>query len=351
MLFRGFSTFGAMSLGLALALACGSGPQGAAPVPSPAILVKVQSVAPSSLEQQVSASGTIVSTNSVVLMPEIAGVVVDAPFEDGQAVKKGDRILKLRDDAAKAALKDADARLKLAQAKYDRIVQLFDRGNTSAQERDQAIAERDLASAAVDLARENLRRTEIRAPFSGRLGVRQVAAGASVNSTTAVTQLEDLSHLSVEFVVAERELARLSVGNPLSVTVDADPSKSFTGTLTFVSPRVDDSSRTALARATLDNSEGLLRPGMSAVIRVTARSEPNALMIPSQAVITTGEGMNVFVVGAGDTAEGRPVKLGLRQSEKVEVTDGLQPGDRLIVEGLLRLQPGAAVSIAGEIAG
>jgi len=330
----------------ALGLACGSPEAQVAPGAAP-VLVKTEVLQTSVLTQQVEAPATVLATNSVTVFPEMTGIAVDVPFEDGASVQKGARLVKLRDDTARASVQDAEARMQLAEAKYRRITELFERGNASAQEKDVATAERDLAQAAVSIAKDSLRKTDIRAPFSGKVGIRRVAVGATLTPTTAITQLEDLNALVAEFTISERDLPRLALGNPIQLEVDADPSRSYTGTLIFLSPRVDERSRTAIARASLEPSE-LLRPGMSATIRVDAHTLDAALLIPSQAVITGVDGAKVFVIGEDGRAESRKITTGERLAERIEAKEGLKPGDKLIIEGLLRLQPGSEVRVAGE---
>jgi membrane fusion protein (multidrug efflux system) len=329
------------------ALACGHGGEEAATAPAApmATAVKVVTVGTEPMERATTTFGTIEALQTAELRPEASGTVARVAFEDGDTVEKGQLLLKLRDDAAKAQQADAEARLALADAKHGRVAALFEKQNTSRQELDQATAERDLARAAVDLARDAVRKTEVRAPFDGVVGRREVSVGASVGPSTTVTRIEDLTQVTVDLALPERLLSVVAVGSAVRVRVDAFPADVFEGEIKYVAPRIDEATRTVEVRAHVPNEDRRLRPGLSAEVEVVTASRPDALMVPTQAVQTTDKGTTVFVVDAESKAQIRPVKTGTRTDDRVEVLEGLAAGDKVVVEGLVRLAPGAAVRI------
>jgi membrane fusion protein (multidrug efflux system) len=332
-----------------LALACSSGGTGATPGgPPPAIPVKVVTLAAAPLEHTLAEVGTIEAVDSVVLQPEITGVVVELGFEDGQPVHEGDVMARLRGDAARAQVDDAEARTTLAQAKLDRVQALFDQKNASRQELDQATADRDLARAAVDLARDTRRKTEIRAPFDGVAGRRLVSVGATVTPTTAITRVDALAVVTVDAAVPERELASVTNGQAVRVTVQAWPDSPFEGVITYVAPRLDAATRTVPIRARIENADLRLRPGMTARITIVTSTTDAAFVVPTEAIVTGPQGAAVYVAGADDKAVMKPIHTGTRFERTIEVLDGVDAGDRVIVEGLVKLQPGSAVQIVGD---
>ncbi len=334
------------------AIACGSGEEeeAAAPAGGNATAVKIVTVGLEPLERATTTFGSIEAVQTAELRPEATGAVSKVNFEDGQTVKKGALLVKLRDDGARAQLADAEARVALAEAQHGRVSTLFDKQNTSRMELDQATAQRDLARAAVDLAKDSVRRTEVRAPFDGTLGRREISVGASVGPTTPVTRIEDLAIVTVDLALPERLLATVTVGSPVRVRVDAYPDEQFPGEVRYVAPRVDQATRTFEVRASVDNGDGRLRPGLSAEVEVVTSAQSEAVLVPTQAVSSTDQGATVFIVDADGKAQIRPVKAGARMDDRIEILEGLAAGDRVITEGLSRLAPGAVVRIVDEAA-
>lgn len=333
-------------------LACGGGDEPAAgggqgPPPT---AVRTITVAPAPLESVTETTGLIDALQSIELRAETSGQVVRVGFEDGQAVEKGDVLVSLRDEAPRAEVARAEAQLGLATSRYERTRALFERQNASQQELDQATAERDLAQASLASAREQLRRTVIRAPFAGVTGLREVDVGDWVDASRRITRLDDLSAVTVDVDLPERMAGVLALGAGVRVRVDAWPDAPFDGAVTYVAPRADAVTHTLRVRARVHNPDGRLRPGMSARVDVVTGSSARAMLVPTEAVMSTGEGPAVFVVGADDKAERRLVKTGVRLARRVEIVEGLQPGDRVITEGLVRLAPGGKIRVLGESA-
>lgn len=326
-------------------LGCGSG-EGAAPPPGAMpTAVKVVTVGTEPLERSTRTFGTIEAVRSAELKPEASGTVGRVEVTDGAEVKRGQLLLKLRDDGARAQLAEAEARFKLAEAKHGRVAALFERQNTSRQELDQAVAERDLAAAGVASAQDAVRRTEVRAPFDGTVGRVEVSVGASVGPATTVTRIEDLTEVTVDLGVPERLVPNVAVGSTVRVEVDAWAGEVFVGEVRYVAPRIDAATRTFEVRAHVANADRRLRPGLSAEVELVTASRQDAVMVPTQAVLATDRGTTVFVVDPEGKAQARPVKTGTRTDERVEVVEGLAAGDRVVVEGLVRLAPGAAVRV------
>lgn len=326
------------------AVACGSGEAtpGAGGPPS-ATAVRVQEVAPSAARTALVLVGTVDAEESEDVRPESPGSVQQIAFDHGERVEQGQVLVRLRDADARAAVAEAEARLALASTQLERTQGLFDRQNASRQELDRAKADRDLARAGLDRAREQLRRTVIRAPFDGVVGLRDVSPGEVVDPSRVVTRIESLDRLVVDAEVPERSLPHVRVGLAAEVEADALPGRRFAAEVAFVGPRIDASTRTAPIRVRVADPAGLL-PGMTARVSVTASEIADALLVPTQAVVTGARGPSVWVVADG-VAELRPVVVADRTTDTVRVVEGLAPGDHVVVEGLIRLRPGASVRV------
>lgn len=323
---------------------CGSGPA-ALQGPPPAPAVKVVTVAPGAATEALALTGAVEAEETAVLRPEATGPVAHVGFEHGQAVREGDVLLRLRDNEARAAVDEATARVALAETQLGRTRSLFERQNASQADVDRDTAEAALARAQLDRAKEQLRKTVIRAPFDGVVGLREVSIGEVVDPSRAVTRIDALDQVVVDVEVPERWLPRLAVGLPAQVEIEALPGEPFAGEIVFVGPRVTEGSRTAPIRIRIPNEGGRIRPGMSARVNVTTATLKDALLLPAGAVVTTASGSSVWVVDAEGVVTPRPVRVADRGAEQVRVVEGLIPGDRVVVEGLLRLRPGVTVRV------
>ncbi|MEQ1504399.1 MAG: efflux RND transporter periplasmic adaptor subunit, partial [Myxococcota bacterium] len=324
---------------------CGGSAETGAPPPSGATPVKVMSVSTEASQHDVALIGTIDAEESVEIRPESTGPVQSLGFDHGQAVTSGHVLVRLRDAEARAAVDEAEARLALANAQLERTQALFDRQNASGSDLDKAKADRDLATAQLGRAREELRKTVVKAPFDGIAGLRLVALGEVVDPSRVVTRLEAIDRVVVDVEVPERWLTQVQVGQPATVAVDALPGEVFTGQVMFVGPRVSAETRSAPVRVQVPNADRRLRPGMTARVAIVAAAIADAILVPSQAVVTSATGAAVWVVGADGKVSPRPIEIADRNAETVRVAAGLAPGDRVVTEGLIRLRPGTAVQV------
>ena len=208
--------------------------------------------------------------------------------------------------------------------------------------RDEAEAQLTINQAEVDLARARLEKTRISAPFAGVIGLREVSVGNYVSPGQDLVNLEDIDPIKVDFPVPERALSALEVGQPIEVTVDAWPGQTFTGEVYAIDPRIDAQGRSIAIRATIDNRDRLLRPGLFAAVRlITARRE-QALLVPEQAIFAQQGKPYVYKVVDG-VARLTQVQLGGRRVGQAEITEGLAAGDVVVTAGQLKLHDGARV--------
>lgn len=321
-----------------VAQAWAQAPGGNQPVP-----VKMMQVKTAEVVDTVTAAGTLSAHESVVLSSEIDGRIVSLSFKEGQMVKKGAVIVKLDDAEQRAAVAGAEADLKLAESRFRRAEELAGKGFISKQALDEARANLDIIRARVREARVALDRTVLRAPFTALAGLRKLSPGAYVEKGEDIVELTAIDQLNLDVSVPEVYLPLVKIGQPVTLTVDALPGQSFAGKIYAMEPVVDLATRGALVRARIPNPSGRLKPGMFARVSADLGSRPNAVVVPEQAILPKGDKAFVYKVVQGK-AMLTPVELGRRTPGQVEVVSGLNAGDTIVVDGLLKLKPGAPVA-------
>ncbi|HEY5790293.1 MAG TPA: efflux RND transporter periplasmic adaptor subunit [Gammaproteobacteria bacterium] len=334
---------------LALLSACqpadtpaGGKPEAAATKGPPPVAVETVTVATGQVSATITAVGTLQADESVVIRPEIAGLVTEISFAEGRPVERGATLVRLDDSILRAELAQAEADLAQARREYERNLDLFKKGSGSARARDEATAALEVNTARIALARARLDKTRIRAPFGGLLGLRAVSVGDYVTPGQALVNLEDVDPVKVDFRVPEVFLARLRPGQQLSLEVDAFPGQAFSGEVYALDPRIDAEGRSIALRARIDNLEGVLRPGLFARVQLVTARRDDALLVPEEAVFARGEQLFVYRVVDGKAVL-TPVRLGTRQGAKVEVAEGLAAGEQVVSAGHHKLRPGAPV--------
>lgn len=312
-----------------------------APPPAP---VKVEIAAPVALDHREQAVGVVATTDSVEVRAETSGRVEGVGFTDGQTVRAGQVLVRLRDVDAQAGLLDARGRARLSGLALERARALLARGDVAQAEVDRAEADDALARAAVARAEEALRRTTVVAPFDGVVGRRNVSVGQTVDPSQALTRIESLAQLAVDVSLPESALATVALDQVATVEIDALGIR-VPARVAYVAPRVRDDSRTVDVRVALSGTEPRVRPGMSARVEIVTRTVSDAILVPTQALVPGAAGMSVWVAGPDDTVHLAPVQTGERQPDRIELVSGVAAGDRVVVEGLARLRPGAKVVI------
>ena len=336
-------------VGLAVLL-CACGPKGPArPGPGAgAVPVVVAEAVAKPVAESLTLISTLAANEAVEIKSETDGIVQEVGFEEGQRVEKGQLLLRLDDTKLAATLAEAEASLRLSTLTFDRAKQLFQDKLVSQQEYDQAAATFDRTRASVDLMKRQLKDARVVAPFAGTVGARQISPGQVISKSTLLTTLVDLDPVKVDFYVPERFLSQVKVGQRIEIMVAAYPGRKFNGDVYFVAPQLDEATRRAQMKSRIANPEGLLKPGMFANLELTLELRPNAIVIPEIAVLWDGDAARVFVVKASptnQTVELRKVELGVRTPGEVEITRGLQAGERVVTEGLQKVVPGAPVQV------
>ncbi len=318
----------------------GSGPPG--PPGNLAVAVETAMVTSGPVREEVSAVGTLRSNESVVVRPEISGRISRLEFDEGKPVRKGQMLVALDDSVYAAELQQAKANLALQSSNYERTVELARDNFVSANAKDQALNNLRVAEASLALAQARLAKTQILAPFSGIIGIRQVSVGDYVKEGQDLATLEDISSLKIDFRIPELFLTNLRRGQGIEVQTDAFPGKTFAALLDAIDPLVDQNGRSLVLRGRLKNTEGALRPGMFVRTRLIIAERPSALTIPEEALVPVGTSQYVFRVDGGKV-ERVKVDTGVRRTGRVEIVNGLSQGDVVVTAGQIKLRDGVAV--------
>lgn len=298
--------------------------------------------------EQLRVVGTVLANETVDLKTEVDGRVIAIHFEEGQPVEDGQLLVELDAGQTSAMLAEAEASQRLAESKWTRASDLLKTRAMSQQESDEARAQFDMTGARVSQMREQLRYLKLKAPFAGIVGARHVSPGQVITKQTVIATLSDLDPVKVEGNVPERFLALAKAGAKIALTIAAFPGETFEGEVYFIAPQIDPVNRTALVKARVPNADLRLKPGMFASADLALRVRDEALVIPEAALMPQGDTFAVIVVGADLTAQMRPVKTGIRSAGRVEITDGLQLGETVVVEGWQKTRPGGKVTLAPE---
>ncbi|HEY8572439.1 efflux RND transporter periplasmic adaptor subunit [Phenylobacterium sp.] len=306
-------------------------------------------VQPRAFTDAIEVLGVAKGRRSVTLTAAATQLVERVRFSDGQSVPAGAVLVELRDNEQTAGTAQAQARLVQARRAYERYRQLGERGFASKAQIDQVEAAYRTAQADVSAARARENDRVIRAPFSGVVGLSDVTPGALVNPGAPIVTLDDLSAIRVDFQVPERYLSQVAEGQAITAEVDAYPGEVINGRISRIDTRVDERTRAITARAEFPNPGRRLKPGM--MIRVSiSRGVRQSLAAPESAVSVQGNSAFVYVIrqmGQRTMTEQRPVVTGIRQAGFVEIREGVQAGERIVADGLNKVQPGMPVRVVG----
>jgi membrane fusion protein, multidrug efflux system len=325
----------------------------------PPTTVTAAEAKPETWENSLTATGSVVAVQGVTIGAEASGKVVKIAFEAGTTVKSGDVLVQLDTSTEEAQLRAADATAALAKANLDRARELRQNNTNSPAELDAADAQAKQAQAQADGIRAVIAKKTIRAPFTGRLGLRQINLGQILKEGDAVATLQTQDPVYVNFSLPQQRLPLIAQGNTVRIHSDSAPDKPLPGTITAISPEVDTATRNVRVQATIPNSDELLRSGMFVTVDVVLPSESKVLAIPVTAILYAPYGDSVFVVDEKkDDATGKVqqvlrqqfVRLGDARGDFVSVVDGLKPGESVVTSGVFKLRPGMPVVIDNKLA-
>jgi membrane fusion protein (multidrug efflux system) len=308
---------------------------------APAQVIKAYVVKGEVLEEKISSVGSIIANEEVDLKCETSGKITHVQFQEGSIVTKGQLLLQLNDDELQAELKRATIQKELLEKKKARDEKLLQRQGISQEEFEALTAQLDAQNATIEAIKSQIAKTRLLAPFSGQIGLRYVSEGSYVTPTVRIANLIDLSSVKVDFAIPEKYMGIVKKGMKIIFTV-AGGTKEYTGSVYAIEPKVEAATRTIQIRAVCDNRDREILPGAFASVKIVLNRIDNALLVPTQAIISEMDAKKVFIVKDGK-ATPVMVKTGIRNESKIQILEGLAVGDTVIVTGLLQIKPGDAV--------
>lgn len=315
-----------------------------APSTSRAIAVNAVVIAPTSFEEKVTLTGSVISNEAVEIRPEISGRVVSVNFKEGQRVTKGQLLVKLFDADLQAQLKKVEQQVKLDEDRVRRLKQIRSVDGVSVEDLETAEATLEMHKAEIEIIKAQITKTAVLAPFNGTIGLRNISVGAVVSPSTVVTLLKDDSQLKLECTVPERYATSIRTGTTISFSVRGGQSPTaYTATVYATDPELDARSRTLRVRANIAATRELL-PGMFADVMLNLGTTSDALLVPTESVVVDVKGAKVFVANGGRAREVR-VETGTRSQETVRVLNGLAAGDTVLTTGILILKDNMPVKV------
>jgi membrane fusion protein (multidrug efflux system) len=291
----------------------------------------------------IEALGTAIANESVTITAQVTDTVQAINFDDGDEVQAGQILVQLNNKEENARINELKASIDEAKRQYARIVNLRQSSAASEQLLDEQQAKVKALEAQLAIAQAQRDDLQIRAPFSGLLGLRKISKGALIRPADTITTLDDISVIKVDFSVAENHLASLAINQKITATSAAYPEESFDGRITHIDTRLDPVSRAIGVRAHIENKDKRLRPGMLLTIVVEKRVL-NTLVLPEKTLVPVQDKQFVYVV-EDNKAKQREVTIGERRPGKVQILSGLNEGDEVISEGTLRVRDQSPVTV------
>jgi len=318
------------------------GGQGGAPGGGQVVPVVTATAGMRAMEVGIEAIGTANANEAVSVTSKSSNIVTAIHFTDGQAVRAGQLLVELDSAQARADLAAATADFTESAAQYNRSRDLVATQVVSQSQYDQLQGTMAANEARVAAAKARLGDTVIRAPFAGRVGLRRVSVGTLISPGTVITTLDDTSVIKVDFAVPDLYVGQLKSGQAVSASTNAYPGREFKGRVVSIDSRIDPLTRSVTVRALVPNADAALKPGMFLTVDLSKESR-QALVVPEEALVPEQARMFIYVVADG-AVQKREVHLGRREPGRVEITTGLRDGDKVVVEGTLKLRDGSPVT-------
>lgn len=311
--------------------------------------VEVRSATKDVWEQGLNSIGTIMPIKGTTIRSEADGVIREILFDPGTEVAEGTELVVLDQEVQLAQLDTAIAALRLTEKNLERTRKLHARQNVSDDVLDRDIAEHDIAKATVENLKASIAKRTIRAPFTGRLGVRSLSPGDYITSGQPIVSLQSSDKVYVDLSLPQNELGYLSNGLEVRLETDAWPETVFTGELTAINPEIDQATRSVMVQATFDNPEGKLLPGLYVNVTIIRPEKRQVVLTPKSSVMHANYGDSVFVVkqnpeGEGEVVEQRIVRLGESKGDFIEVTNGLEGTEEIVSSGGFKLRDGSLIT-------
>lgn len=311
--------------------------------PSKEMSVNAYVVSPKSIENSILASGTLLPFEDAELHPEVSGRIIQLNLNEGAQVAKGTLLVKLYDADLQAQLKKLKLQKEQAQKTEGRIKQLLAINGVGQQEYDDVVTNINNIDADIDLILAQITKTEIRAPFNGVVGLKNVSLGSYVTPTTLVATFQQIDPLKVDFTIPEKYAASTGKGETLKFNVEGF-TEQFNGKIYAVEPQIDVATRSIKVRAQVQNTKAKLLPGAFAKVDLGLKNIDNAILVPTQCVIPEARNKKVIVVNKGK-ADFRIVETGVRGETYIQITKGLEVGDTIVTTALMYIKPDMGLKV------
>jgi len=312
--------------------------QRSGPLPVEAMVVQ-----PTRISESVEVTGTVLPYESTDIRPEISGRLTGLYIQEGSAVQKGVLLAKLFDADLQAQLRKLQVQLQIAQKTEERQRELLRINGISQQDYDLSLLAVNNLQADIQLTKVNIGRTEIRAPYAGTIGLRQVSPGAYVSPANILATISQISDLRIEFSIPEKYGSEVSTGMEVRFSVEGS-SELYSARVSAKESRVEESTRNQVIRAIIADVDKYLVPGSFAKVRIILGQNEDAIMIPTQAIIPVARGKEIVVL-QGTGVEFRSITTGIRDSARVQVLEGLAKGDTIITTGLMFMRKDSKVKV------
>ncbi|MFZ9695067.1 MAG: efflux RND transporter periplasmic adaptor subunit [Chitinophagaceae bacterium] len=306
--------------------------------------VEAYVIQPSPYAETLEIPGTLSANESVAIQPEINGRIVTLNVQEGRLVEKGALLVKLYDGDLVAQLHKLEVQLQLAQKTEERQSQLLKIQGISQQDYDISLLQVNNLKADIGIIKTTISKTEIRAPFSGRLGLRNISEGAFVSPSTIISTINQTNQLKLDFSIPEKYINKLRIGQPIQFTTEGSP-REYTAKVSATESAITENSRSLLIRAKIMNPDAAVLPGSFAKVKLSFDPDPSAILVPTQSIIPQAKGKKVIVIKNGK-AVFTDVITGVRSADKIQILSGLQPNDTIAVTGLMSLRPDNNVAVS-----
>lgn len=308
------------------------------------ISVKAHIIRPETVDNKVLTTGTILANEEVELKSEVAGKITKILFSEGSYVNKGDLLVKINDADLQAQLRRAESKVKLAEEKEFRQRQLRDGNLISQEEYDNTVSELNVNKADYDLIKAQIDKTEIRAPFSGTIGLRSVSEGSYLTTATVIATFQNLNIIKVDFSIPEKYSTSVKKGDELDFRISGSATV-FKAKIYAIEPKIDPGTRTLKIRAICNSNYSELIPGAFANVELSLKKINDAILVPSVAIVPELKGQKVYLYKNGVVAQ-QNVEIGIREETSIQIVSGLNAGDTVITSGILQIKPMSKVTIS-----
>ncbi len=306
--------------------------------------VDVYLVSPQPFAENIEVPGSVIANETTEIHPEVSGRIVSLNVAEGRQVAKGTLLAKLYDEDLQAQLKKLQVQLQIANTNEERSAQLLKIQGISKADYDASLLNVNNIKADIDIIRTQITRTEIRAPFSGKLGLKNISPGAYVTPATIIAAINQTGELKLDFTVPEKYTGKIKLGQVVGFTYEGS-NKRYTAKIIATESAVMENTRSLKVRSLIQTKDATLLPGAFAKVQLGFDPDPAAILVPTQAILPQARGKKVILLEEGK-AKFVDVTTGVRDSSRVQVTQGLKAGDTVIVTGLLTLRPDAKVQVA-----